>query len=56
VCPASCQDLVKARQLRAGSSFWSTAVDQVLLALVDADSQVGPHGLTTSAGGPAVEL
>eukprot|EP00775_Hariotina_reticulata_P013351 gene13351-13479_t len=37
---SSLQDLVKARQLRAGSSFWSTAVDQVLLAMVDADSQV----------------
>jgi hypothetical protein len=34
------QELVKARQLSARSSFWSVAVGDVLLALVDADSQV----------------
>jgi hypothetical protein len=35
------QDLVKSRQLSARSSFWGVAVGEVLLALVDADSQVG---------------
>lgn len=34
------QDLVKAKQLSASSSFWQVAVGKVLLALVDADSQV----------------
>jgi hypothetical protein len=34
------QDLVKSRQLSARSSFWGVAVGEVLLALVDSDSQV----------------
>jgi hypothetical protein len=37
---SSLQELVKSRQLSARSSFWGVAVGEVLLALVDADSQV----------------
>ena len=35
------QDLVKKGLLTAGSSFWTLAVEDVLLKMVDADSQVG---------------